>query len=237
MPGVLYLGPSFVKRLLGNEEITRFASIGRRSLYTMPDEHLVGALGLNVTWLLALVASALARSLGGAVTAQVTNLATVVALLALGTIPRHVAVTSAGVAGLSWTTTTTTEAATETSLLATVSATGTAAISTSLGAVTSDVSDLGALVALLGSTATGREATATTSSALNGRVGAITGDVTWLTALVACLVLRTLWAFTAHVSFTTTVIALSRASGWAIASLVRSIATVVATAGLSTTTV
>ena len=68
MPGVLYLGPSFVKRLLGSEEIKRFASIGRRSLYFMPDEHLVGALGLNVTWLLALVASTLAGSLGGAVT-------------------------------------------------------------------------------------------------------------------------------------------------------------------------
>jgi hypothetical protein len=38
------------------------------SLYFMPDEHLVGALGLNMTWLLALVASTLAGSLGWAVT-------------------------------------------------------------------------------------------------------------------------------------------------------------------------
>ena len=68
MPGVLYLGPSFVKRLRGSGEIKRFGQIGRLSLYFIPDEHLVGALGLNVTWLLAFVASTLAGGLGRAVT-------------------------------------------------------------------------------------------------------------------------------------------------------------------------
>lgn len=48
--------------------------------------NLVGALSLNVTRLLALVASALAGGLGWAVTGEMANLATVVALLSLGAV-------------------------------------------------------------------------------------------------------------------------------------------------------
>jgi hypothetical protein len=48
--------------------------------------NLVWALSLDVTWLLALVASALAGGLGWAVTGKVTDLTAVVALLTLGAV-------------------------------------------------------------------------------------------------------------------------------------------------------
>jgi hypothetical protein len=51
-----------------------------------PTDDLVGALSLDMAWLLALVAGALGSGLRGTVTAQVTNLTTVVALLTLGAV-------------------------------------------------------------------------------------------------------------------------------------------------------
>lgn len=47
---------------------------------------LVGALSLDVTWLLALVAGALVAGLGGAVAGEMSDLATVVTLLSLGAV-------------------------------------------------------------------------------------------------------------------------------------------------------
>jgi len=164
------------------------------------------------------------------------NLATVVALLSLSAITRHMAVATTGVAGL--TALTTTESATIATLVTTISAAATITTS-SLRAVTSNMANLGALVALLTTSAatTSREAATTTSTTVSGWVSAITRDVTRLTALVAGLVLRTLRAFTAHVSFTTTVVALGWASSRAVTGLVRGIATVVAAAALGSTTV
>lgn len=179
----------------------------------MCHRHLVRALGLNVTWLLALVASALARSLRRAVTAQVSNLSTVIAFLALGAVSGHVSIATARVTSLSALTTTeasATAAVSTTLIVATTVATG-------LRAVAGNVSDLGALVALLRSTA--RRESTTTSSALRCGVAAVTGDVTWLAALVASLVLGTLWAFAAHVSLATAVVALGRATAWAVTGL------------------
>jgi len=101
------------------------------------------ALGLDVSGLSALVASALSGGLGWAVSAQVTGLATVVALLALGAVARHVADATARVAGLlastvtAGTATVTTGTATVASVLVTTG--------TSLRAVAGNVSDLGAL--------------------------------------------------------------------------------------------
>ena len=48
--------------------------------------NLVWALGLDVSWLLALVASTLRRGLGWTVAGEMSNLATVVALLSLGAV-------------------------------------------------------------------------------------------------------------------------------------------------------
>lgn len=62
------------------------------------------------------------------------------------------------------------------------------------------------LVAFLGSTAASRRET-TTSSTLSSRVCAVAGNMARLTALVAGLVLRTLWALTAHMSLTSAVVA------------------------------
>lgn len=195
--------------------------------------NLVWALSLDVSWLLALIASALAGGLRWAVTAQVANLSAVVALLALRAVARHVAVTSAGVAGLS-TLVSAVSTSTSTTTVALVE-TSSGLVSTSLWAVTGDVADLRALVALLASTL--RVSGWSTSSSLSSWVGAVTGNVTWLTALVAGLVLWSLWALTAHMTLATAVVALSWATGWAITGLVRSIAAVVASTGLGGSTV
>jgi len=184
--------------------------------------------------LLALVTSALTGALRRAVSAEMSDFATVVALLTLGAIAAHVTIAAAGVACLSTLSATAAVAATVTTT--TVASLG---VTASLWAVTSDVADLSALVAFLRST-TSREATTTTSgraSALGRRVGAIAADVACLTTLVASLVFWSLWAFSAHMSFTTAVVALSRATGRAVTGLVRSIATVVAATGLGSTTV
>ncbi len=170
------------------------------------------ALGLDVSWLTALVAGALGRGLGWAVTAQVASLAAVVALLSLGAVAGHVSNTAARVASLL--------ALTETALSTVwlLSETGVlvSTLGTGLWAVTGDVSNLGALVALLG----GSTERASTGGTLSGWVLAVAGDVAWLTALVASLVLWSLWALAGHVSLTTAVVALGWATGWAIAGLV-----------------
>lgn len=130
--------------------------------------YLVGASALDVSRLLAAVAHALSRGLGGAVAREMADLAAVVALLSLGAVTAHVTETAAGVAG---SLTRTAEAATAASLLATITTTAavaTATIASSLRTVASDVASLSALVALL-------------SAHLGARsslLGALTGDVT-----------------------------------------------------------
>lgn len=57
---------------------------------------LVRALSLDVSWLLALVASTLVAGLRWAISAQMSNLSTVVALLSLGAVTAHVSVAAAG---------------------------------------------------------------------------------------------------------------------------------------------
>jgi hypothetical protein len=92
--------------------------------------------------LLALVADALAVGFGCAVTGDVADLSAVVALLTLCAVTSHVAISTAGVAGL----------------LTTAKATLTTTVATALRAVASNVSDLAALVAFLTARAT-REST------------------------------------------------------------------------------
>lgn len=163
----------------------------------------VGALGLNVSSLLALVADLLATSrLLGAVTGVVTRLAAVVALHAVDTLARHVAVTTARVAGLAGTA--------ETTAVATAEA--------SLGAVAGNVAHLSALVALSG-----------LAVATAGR--ALARKVTGLAALVAssgAVVLGRLRAVTAHVTLAAAVVALSRTLAGAVTGLVTSVSARVA---------
>lgn len=170
----------------------------------------VGALSLNVASLLALVADLLTTSgLLGAVTRVVARLAAVVALHAVNTFARHVAVATAGVAGLA---STTAEAA------LTAAAIGVA--EAGLGAVAGDVADFAALVAL------GRASHATTGGATHG---AVARNVAGLTALVAGLILlHGLATVTAHVALVAAVVALGRTLGGAIAGLVTRVAARVA---------
>lgn len=135
------------------------------------------ALGLDVSGLSALVASALSRGLRWAVSAQVAGLATVVALLALGAVARHVANATARVAGLL--ASTETAAGTATVGTATVTSVLVTTGGTSLWAVAGNVSDLGALVALLASSTS---ETASGTHTLSSGVGAVTADVAGLAA-------------------------------------------------------
>lgn len=155
-----------------------------------------GALRLDVSRLLALVADLLTTSgLLGAVTRVVARLAAVVALHAVDTLARHVAETTARVAGLAGTTL----------LLETTTVVVTVG---RLVAVAGNVADLTTLVALGGLAATAAH-------------GAVTGDVAGLAALVAGLVvLHGLSAVTAHVALAATVVALGRTLSGAVASLV-----------------
>jgi len=189
---------------------------------------LVGALSLDVAWLLALVAGSLGRGLGWTVSGQMTNLATVVAFLALGTITGHVSVTTARVASLS----TVVATVTTTTAVSTISI-ATVVITTSLWAVTGNVSNFRALVALLGRAATRK--TTTAGSSISSWVLAVPRDVTGLTALVASLVLGTLRALTAHVTLVTAVVALGRATGWAVTGLMGGVIAVVAAANCTAT--
>lgn len=95
-----------------------------------------GALGLDVAGLLALVADLLATGrLLGAVTGEVTVLAAVVALRAVGAVARHVTEPAARVAGLGGAVAT----------AAVVAAAAVAAAEAALGAVAGHVSGLAAL--------------------------------------------------------------------------------------------
>lgn len=172
------------------------------------------ALSLDVSWLAALVAGALRGSLGWAVAGEMANLTAVVALLSVGAVAGHVSNTAAGVAVL-WAGVLVSTLLTV--LLLSVTSVLVSTLGSGLWAVTGDVSDLGALVALLGGST---EGASTWTSTLHGGVLAVAGDVAWLAALVAGLVLWSLWALTGHVSLTTAVVALGWSTGWAVACLV-----------------
>jgi hypothetical protein len=93
---------------------------------------------LDVSWLLALVAGTLAGGFGGAVSGEMAYFAAVIALLTLGAIARHVAVATAGVAGL----TSTLSAAKSTTVSTLVAAISSLGEATCLWAVACDMSDL-----------------------------------------------------------------------------------------------
>lgn len=169
------------------------------------------ALSLDVSWLAALVAGALGGGLGWAVAGKVANLTAVVALLSVGAVAGHVSKTTAGVAVLL------ALLSVAAVLLLAVTVVLVSTLGTGLWAVTGDVADLGALVALLVGLAEGATLWAGT---LLWSVLAVAGDVAWLTALVASLVLWSLWALTGHVSLPAAVVALGWPTGWAVASLV-----------------
>lgn len=140
---------------------------------------------------------------------------TVVALLALGTISGHVAVSSARVASLPRPTATTVTAAVAALTLETAS------VSTTLGAVTSDVSDLSAFVAFLTTSARiSTSATASTSSSTAGRrIWTVAGDVAGFAAAVARFLLLRSATLAAHMSLFAAVVACWGAALRAIASL------------------
>lgn len=185
----------------------------------------LGASGHHVTGLLALVADTVL--LAGALAGQVTDLSAVVALLTLGAVARQVSVTTARVTSLL---TTSTEA---TLGLATAEAAG-AAVS---GALTGNVSDLSALVALGTSRRLVAAAHAGAAALHAAGLGAVTRKVTDLIAPVAGLLLLRTSALTAHVSVLSAVVAHGSTTLGAFTSLVSSLAAVVtsATTGSSTT--
>jgi hypothetical protein len=111
-----------------------------------------------------------------------SGILTVVALLSLGAVTGHVAETTARVAGLLAATGAT--GASETAVVTTVTTT----VVTTLRAVTRNVADLSALVALL---------VTTTAVVAVAALGAFAGKVTSLSATVARLLLGRLLAFTA----------------------------------------
>lgn len=163
-----------------------------------------------MAWLLALVANAVL--LAWAVAGQVTDLTTVVALLSLGAVTRHVAVPTAGVAGLATTTGTASVATTGAAVSPTLTV-------TSLGAVAGNVTDLTTLVTF-GATAAAAAATTLTRRSARSTattrvgvvstsclVGAISADVASLSTAVAGLLLGWSGAFTAQVSIETAVVA------------------------------
>lgn len=184
--------------------------------------HLVDRLGVlalragghHVTGLLALVADTVL--LARAFARQVTDLAAVVALLSLGTVARQVTVAAARITGLL---TTTSETATL--------GLATEATSTSVGgALTSDVANLSALVAL-GTTCAGSVTSITTS--LDGvGVVAVTRKVTRLVATVAGLFLLGTGTLATHVAVLTTVVAHGSSTLGAFTSLMSRLAAVVA---------
>ncbi|KAF2156175.1 hypothetical protein K461DRAFT_91738 [Myriangium duriaei CBS 260.36] len=169
---------------------------------------LVGAGSLDVAGLLALVADALAAGLGGAVAAQVTDLTTFVALLALGAVAGHVAETTAGVASL----------ATTGSTVATAEPTLAAEAAT---AVAGNVADLAALVAL--HAATGGTAERATTGGTT-RLGALARHMAGLTAAIAGLLLLRVLAFAAQVALLAAVVAGGVALVGAVTSLVAGVA-------------
>jgi len=205
--------------VVGIIELSRQLSLVKEGERVDPADLVVGALSLNVSRLLALVADLLATSsLLGAITGVVTRLAAVVALHAVNTLAGHMAVAAAGVAGLA---STATEAASAAAAAASTTAVGVAerglAAEGRLGAVAGNVSHLTTLVALSSLAASAAAAAATGATSSNG---AITRDMARLAALIAGLVvLHGLSAVTAHVTLATTVVALSRTLGRTVTSL------------------
>jgi len=179
----------------------------------------LGAHSHDMTGLLALVANTIL--LRGAVTAQVTDLTTVVALLALGAVTRHVSVTTTGVAGLSATALSSVRRSATVAALAAIGSTATT--TTTVGAVAGNVSDLTAFVAL----SSGRGA-AEGATLLGIGIVTLAGQVTNFTALIARLLLRSLLAFAAQMAILTAVVANGVAALGALASLMTALATIVA---------
>lgn len=180
-----------------------------------------------MAWLLAFVADAVL--LAGALARQVADLSAVIALLSLGAVARQVSVAAARVAGL-LAAATTTEAAWGWGSVATAAAIG--------GALTGDVANLAALVALGTTTLSAAVSVSAGSSSLDAGVGAVTREVTRLVALVAGLLLLRTGAFTAHVSVLSAVVAHRSSALGAVTSLMSRLAAVVAgTTACGTTTV
>jgi hypothetical protein len=150
--------------------------------------------------------------LSRAVAGEMTDLTAVVALLALGAVTRHVAETTAGVAGL-----TARSAVTLTTLLLVTTLLLEATLLTTLGAVAGNVADLTTLVAFLRSAHTGTTTGSTT-------LGALAGDVTSLTTSVAGLLLLGVGALAREMALATAVVASGVALGGAVAGLVGNVA-------------
>jgi len=169
----------------------------------------------DVTRLLALVADTVL--LAGAVTAQVTDLAAVVALLALGAVARHVAVASAREASLG-----------STAGSSTVATLASAVAGSS--AVPGNVANLAALVALstAGSTAASSTVASTVARSTTSGARAVTRDVASLTAPVARLLLRWRSAVTAQMTILAAVVADRVSTLWALPRLMSNLVAVVA---------
>ena len=154
---------------------------------------------------------------------RLESILTVVALLTLSAVTRHMAVAAARVAGLA--SATTESRSTAGVVAATVAASETA----TLGAVASNVTVLATLVAFLvgGTASTG---TASTTAVRGGLAGAVAGDVASLAATVAgalrlrWALLSRLLALAAQMALATTVVACRVALGGAITSLVSGVA-------------
>jgi len=192
---------------------------------------LVWAGGLDVSWLLALVADALRAGFRRTVTAQMTNLSTVVAFLPLSAVAGHVTVATARIAGLTALSTATTVSA-AVPCVAVPAGSSSIPSSTTIGAVTSNVSDLATLVALLASTARIAATLTETSSwgTTSTWIWAVTRNMTGLATAVTGLFLLRLGTFAAHMAFPTAIIARRGATLGTVASLMRGVAAVIATA-------
>jgi len=188
----------------------------------------LGAGGHHMTRLLALVADAIL--LTGTVTRQVTNLTTIITLLPLGAVAGQVTVTTARVASLLATTRSAAAAAAAVRATTTTTTEATAVG----GALTSNVTNLTALIAFSTTTAL-----VTTTLGSRGVI-ALAGEMASLATTVAGLLLLRTSAFTTHMSVLSAVVANRSSTLGAIASLMTSLAAVVAgtaTSGTTTTRV
>jgi len=183
----------------------------RDSRQEQTSKPLVGASGLDVAGLLALVADTVVADLSRAVAGKMTDLTAVVALLALGAVARHVAETAARVASL----TAGSAVALALALVATLLLEAT--LLTTLRAVAGNVADLATLVAFLTAAHTGTTTGSTT-------LGALARNVTGLTAAVARLLLLRVGALAREMSLATAVVASGVALGGAVAGLVGNVA-------------
>jgi len=180
-----------------------------------------------MTGLLALVADTLRVRFSRAVARQVTDFATVVALLALSAVAAHVAVTAARVTGLAAAAAAATGiASAETSPVSTAGASIAAAETASaLGAVPSDMANLTALVALLTAT---RSAGSAETAATRLAGWAITRQMICSTAVVASLLLGWFSAVAREVALLSAVVARRGPFVWAVPRLVGGVAAIVA---------